>query len=218
MNTCYLSLVYSRSLFGGGFGSQGETDENEKQNSNKNSTSPKSPKPKGFWQLLETPERGPKVLMDKTTQSKEVFLRFMYLVFLLILGVGTSISLSFILTFALCFFLGGITTQSFVLSVISLGGIFSIPYLRDFWQTHFDLYRMDDNFCGISYLEEHLNNPHWERTREILKELNHPNLGAIDKEVLRKEASSIARENPDIYQALYELADERLQWTMVYGK
>lgn len=213
MNTCYLSLVYPRSLFGGGFGSQEETDRNEKGNSHK---TPNSPKINGFW-LFEAPQRGPKVLMYKTKWSKEVFLRFMYIVFLLILGVGTGISLSFLLTFSLSIFLGEMTAQSFVPSVISLVTIFSLPYLRDFWQAHFDLYRMDDNFCGITYLDAHLDNPHWERTKQILKELDCPSLGAIDKECLRKEAAAIARKNPDIYEALYELADDRLQWTMVYG-
>ena len=77
---------------------------------------------------------------------------------------------------------------------------------------------MDANFSGFGYLEAHLDNPHWEYAKELFDGLSQENLSPIDKEALRRQLACLARDNASIYEAIYELADDRLRWTLVHAK
>jgi len=69
----------------------------------------------------------------------------------------------------------------------------------------------------MGYLDAHLSNPYWGYARELFEGLSKKDSSPIDKEVVRRELTRLARSNPSIYEAVYELADDRLRRTLVYA-
>jgi len=89
-----------------------------------------------------------------------------------------------------------------------------LRHVRDFWAEYLDLYRMDDNFSGIDYLCAHLDHPHWPEISRLLEVLDGDSIGALEREVVRRKICSIAKDNPDLHEAVFELGDDRLKWSL----
>jgi len=163
------------------------------------------------------PPTSPRVLMQKNSSLVEFFYRVMYIVFLaysaLVIGAGV-LSLYAILG---QMFIGPVTPSAWAVNICFLLMLLYLGHVRDFWDKKFDLWRMDANFSGIRYLEAHLDNPHWEQTKMLFEQLSGCHLPPIEKEVVRRKLTRLARNNPSIYEAIYELADDRLRWTLVHA-
>jgi len=173
--------------------------------------------PRSLLGIFSEPQRGPKVLMKSRSWSSEVFYRFMYLVFLFYAGVVIALGLLCGLSFVLQVLTMNLRVDSWLFISGGVGLLLLLGVVRDFWVRKFDLYRMDDNFCGIAYLEDHLRSPSWSKAKELLDLLESPSFGAIEREEFRRQLALIARDCPSIYEAVYELGDDRLRWTLVHA-
>jgi hypothetical protein len=165
-----------------------------------------------FWHM---PDRGPRVLREKKSVVREVFYRGMYLVFLGYAGIVISAGIlsSFFLLGQL--FAGGFVDWSWISAVCAIGLLWLLGMVRDFWVKHFDLYRMDDTFSGASYLDKHLDHPKWPEVDRMMILLSQDQLGVLEREEIRREICRIARLYPSLYEAVYELGDDRLKWSLV---
>lgn len=172
---------------------------------------------KRLFGFAVAPQIGPRVLMKRNTSIVEFFYRVMYIVFLgysaFVIGAGI-LSIYSILG---QIFIGPLMPWGWAANILFLLLLFYLGHVRDFWQTNFDLCRMDANFSGVGYLEAHLDNPNWDHAKELFEGLSSVGPSPIDKEAVRRELTRLARSNPSIYEAIYELADERLRWTLVYA-
>jgi hypothetical protein len=166
---------------------------------------------------LKEPERGPRVLMTKSSPSREFFYRVMYVVFLLysLVAISSGMTSMFYLLSQMFFGIEGIS--GILPSLLSLFLLLSLGKVRDFWRDNLELYRMDDNFSGVGYLQRHLDCSEWTRAKELFDSLCNDTISPIDKEVIRRDLTRLARETPSIYEAIYELSDERMRWTLVHA-
>jgi hypothetical protein len=155
--------------------------------------------------------------MKKNSTTVEFFFRVMYLVFLAYSGFVIAAGLLSIVATLGQIFVGPLMPWGWFANIVFLLLLFCLGSVRDFWESKFDLFRMDASFSGVGYLEAHLDNPNWEYARELFESLSLEDSSPIDKEALRRELASLARSNPSIYEAIYELADDRLRWTLVHA-
>ncbi len=137
----------------------------------------------------------------------------MYVIFLTIVAmlIGAGLLSLFSLFFGV---VGGGGWLNLWPSLIGTGALLLIKPLRNFWRDHLDLQRMDDNFCGISYLERHLDDPRWPEVFRLLNSLGHGEGGALERESKRRQVCTICMDSPSIFEAVQEIGDERLLWSL----
>jgi hypothetical protein len=180
---------------------------------------PKTPRRNGrFLGFDVAPPIGPRVLMEKKSSAIEFFYRIMYLVFLAYSGFVIATGLLSVFAILGQMFVGPLMPWGWIANILFLLLLFNLGHVRDFWEAKFDLYRMDANFSGVGYLKAHLDSPHWEYAKGLFGALSQEPLSPIDKEALRRQLTRLARDNASIYEAIYELADDRLRWTLVHAK
>jgi len=166
---------------------------------------------------LNEPERGPRVLMTKSSPSKEFFYRVMYVVFLFYSLVAISSGMTSLLYLISQIFIDKIDVFSMIPSFFSIFLLLTLGKVRNFWRDNLELFRMDDNFSGKGYLKGHLDALEWPQAKKLFDSLCDSSLSPIDKEVIRRDLTRLARETPSIYEAIYELSDERMRWTLVHA-
>lgn len=152
--------------------------------------------------------------MERKPPVVEFVFRLMYLVFLLyaaiVIGAGVSSAVSMLgLLFS-----GDTNAEAWLSGVCCVGLLWMLTHVRDFWARHFDFYRMDDNFSGVSYLDSHLDHPEWPRVLGLIKQLNVTDDDAVSRDAMRRQICSSTNLHPALYEAVYELADDRLRWTL----
>jgi len=157
------------------------------------------------------PVRGPRVLFEKPKPLREFFYRVMYVVFLFycVSSIGLGLSSLFSLISYLVFGPAGVfevfSSLFFLALLVSLGRV------RNFWRDHWELYRMEDNFCGVAYLSKHLESPKWPEVRFFFGELSRSGLSPIDKDAVRRSLACLARESSSLHEVIHELGDDRLR-------
>lgn len=161
------------------------------------------------------PSIEPRVLIRRNSSLVEFFCRVMYIVFLAYCMLVIAAGILSIYAIVGQVLIGPATPGSWAVSMAFILLLFSLGRVRDFWARNFDLHRMDANFSGVGYMDAHLSNPRWEEAVALFDSISGEGLSPIDKEALRRELAKLARENPAIYEAIYELSDERLRWTLV---
>lgn len=158
-------------------------------------------------------EKGPRVLTRRNSAGKECFYRIMYVVFLAITAVfiGCGLLSFFSLLFQAAGAGEGLSPWP---SLLGAGVFLLVKPLRDFWRDKLELQRMDDNFCGISYLERHLDDARWPEAFALLDSLSRGEGDAMEREGKRRRVCAICRESPSILEAAQEMGDERLLWSL----
>jgi hypothetical protein len=153
--------------------------------------------------------------MERRSSIVEIFYRAMYLVFLFYAAVVISAGILASFTMIVQIFTGKLHLESWISGACSITLLWLLGVVRDFWATNFDLYRMDDEFSGGSYLERHLDHPLWPKVADLFNVVTHESTGTMEREEARRSICAIARENADLYEAVYEMCDDRMRWTLV---
>ena len=148
----------------------------------------------------------------------EIFYRAMYLVFLFYAGVVISAGLLAAGTMIGQIFTGDLKLESWMAGAGSIALLWMLGMVRDFWADRFELYRMDDAFSGVRYLERHLDHPLWPKVMDLLKLVEAEETSTMEREETRREICAIARGNCDLYEAVFEIGDERMRWSLVNFK
>ncbi len=155
------------------------------------------------------------MLLRRRSGIIEIFYRAMYLVFLFYAGVVISAGLLAAVAMIGQIFTGNLRLESWMAGVGAVVLLWMLGAVRDFWADHFELYRMDDAFSGAQYLERHLDHPLWPKVAELLKLAEDGKVNTMDREEARRAMCAMVRNNCDLYEAVFELGDERMRWALV---